>query len=135
MSDDDITPPVSSSPMGLVTQSPLAFAVTLVGLYWIVKILRPADRSRPPRAPYWIPWVGSAMEMGQDPDGFFNNMSYVSHLHYTRLSESQKSQSAAWTGVPRQNTRPGDGVRDFAFGRCPCHLTLPFPHSRTTPSS
>ncbi|TFK94414.1 cytochrome P450 [Polyporus arcularius HHB13444] len=63
-----------ASPVGLVTQSPLAFALILVGLYWGVKILRTPDASRPPRASYWIPWLGSALEMGKDPDGFFSNM-------------------------------------------------------------
>ncbi|RPD82424.1 cytochrome P450 [Lentinus tigrinus ALCF2SS1-7] len=70
MFEDDAGP---STP-GLVTQSPLAFALILVGLYWVVKILRPSDAKRPPRAPYWIPWLGSALEMGKDPDGFFSNM-------------------------------------------------------------
>ena len=78
MSEDDIGPSVSASPGGLVTQSPLSFALVLVGLYWIVKVLRPSDASRPPGAPYWIPWLGSALEMGKDPDGFFSNMTYVS---------------------------------------------------------
>ena len=64
-------------PAGLVTQSPLAFALILIGLYWAVKIIRPSSTSRPPRAPYWIPWVGSAIEMGKDPDGFFESMMYV----------------------------------------------------------
>ena len=66
-----------SSPVGLVTQSPLAFALILVGLYWAHKVLRGVDSSRPPRAPYWIPWVGSAVEIGKDPDGFFNGMTCV----------------------------------------------------------
>ena len=75
MSDDlGAMPSTVTNPMGLVTQSPLAFAVTLVGLYWIIKILRPVDSSRPPLAPSWIPWVGSAVELGKDPDGFFNYM-------------------------------------------------------------
>ncbi|KAG8900376.1 Cytochrome P450 7B1 [Tulasnella sp. 403] len=26
---------------------------------------------RPPVVPYWIPWLGSAIELGKDPDGFF----------------------------------------------------------------
>lgn len=25
----------------------------------------------PPRVPYWLPWIGSAVEMGKDPDAFF----------------------------------------------------------------
>lgn len=77
MSEDDIGPSVSTSPVGLVTQSPLAFALILVGLYWAVKVLRPSDTSRPPRVPYWIPWLGSALEMGKDPDGFFSSMTCV----------------------------------------------------------
>ena len=75
MSDEVVDPPTHSGPMGFVTQSPMAFGVMVFALYWIAKILRPVDQSRPPRAPYWIPWVGSALDIGKDPDGFFNNMS------------------------------------------------------------
>ncbi|TBU63815.1 cytochrome P450 [Dichomitus squalens] len=73
MSEDNVGTPLANS-VGLVTQSPLAFALVLVGLYWAQKIIRGADSSRPPRTPYWIPWVGNAVEMGKDPDGFFSNM-------------------------------------------------------------
>ncbi|KAI0698393.1 cytochrome P450 [Cerioporus squamosus] len=74
MSEEGIESSAPASSVGLVTQSPLAFALILVGLYWIVKVLRTPDASRPPRASYWIPWVGSALEMSKDPDGFFSNM-------------------------------------------------------------
>lgn len=26
---------------------------------------------KPPRVGYWLPWIGSAIEMGKDPDAFF----------------------------------------------------------------
>ncbi|PIL31823.1 cytochrome P450 [Ganoderma sinense ZZ0214-1] len=69
--------PPASGPVGLVTQSPLSFALVLVGLYWVHKFIRGIDVSRPPRAPYWIPWVGNAIDMGKDPDGFFSNMTKI----------------------------------------------------------
>ncbi|KAI0651986.1 cytochrome P450 [Trametes meyenii] len=63
--------------VGLIHQSPLGLALVLFGLYWLSKILRPTDPSRPPIAKYWIPWLGSAVEMGKDPDGFFTNMTQL----------------------------------------------------------
>nr|VWO96721.1 Putative lanosterol 14-alpha-demethylase (EC [Ganoderma boninense] len=74
--------PPASGPVGLVTQSPLAFALVLVGLYWVHKFIRGIDVSRPPLVSYWIPWVGNAIEMGKDPDGFFSNMTYVSFPYF-----------------------------------------------------
>ncbi|KAI0756862.1 cytochrome P450 [Daedaleopsis nitida] len=59
---------------GQIITSPLAFAVLIVALYWAAKVLKPASASRPPLAPYWIPWVGSAIEMGKDPDRFIKSM-------------------------------------------------------------
>ena len=32
---------------------------------------------RPPVVPYLVPWVGSAIELGKDPDGFFKRARYV----------------------------------------------------------
>ncbi|KAI0778320.1 cytochrome P450 [Trametes elegans] len=64
----------SSTTGGFIHQSPLGLALVLFGIYWLTKILRPIDTSRPPRAPYWIPWVGSALELGRDPDSFLRNM-------------------------------------------------------------
>ncbi|EJF65883.1 hypothetical protein DICSQDRAFT_48897 [Dichomitus squalens LYAD-421 SS1] len=74
MSEDNVGTPLANS-VGLVTHSPLAFALVLVGPYWAQNIIRGADSSRLPRTPYWIPWVGNAAEMGKDPDGFFTSPS------------------------------------------------------------
>ncbi|KAI8990620.1 cytochrome P450 [Trametes punicea] len=58
----------------LIRQSPLGLALVFFGLYWLIKALRPVDGTRPPLARYWIPWLGSAIDIGKDPDRFFNSM-------------------------------------------------------------
>ncbi len=88
MSAEDIVTDAApaSGPVGLVTQSPLSFALVLIGLYWVHKFIRGVDSSRPPRAPYWIPWLGNAIEMGKDPDGFFTNMTCVFSTRFSAKS-------------------------------------------------
>ncbi|KAI8990562.1 cytochrome P450 [Trametes punicea] len=58
----------------LLRNSPLGLVLVLFGLYWLVKLLRPVDGSRPPLVRHWIPWVGSAIDIGKDPDGFYDRM-------------------------------------------------------------
>ena len=77
VSEDDAGIQSQPNPSGPVTQSPLAYALILVALYWIVKLIRPSNVGRPPRVPYWIPWIGSALEIVRDPDEFFKAMSYA----------------------------------------------------------
>ncbi|KAI9065866.1 cytochrome P450 [Trametes sanguinea] len=61
--------------VSLVHQSPLGVALLFFGLYWLSKVFRPADPTRPPLVRYWIPWLGSALDIGRDPDVFFTSMS------------------------------------------------------------
>lgn len=37
-----------------------------------------SKKQRAPQVPYWLPWVGSAVEMGKDPDAFFGRARYDS---------------------------------------------------------
>lgn len=57
-------------------QNPLVaitFAVSTLGIVYYV-LSRPDPRS-PPMVSYWIPWLGSAIALGQDPDDFFKEAS------------------------------------------------------------
>lgn len=38
---------------------------------------RNRNAGRPPVVSYAIPWVGSAIELGKNPDGFFKRAMYV----------------------------------------------------------
>ncbi|KAI9065865.1 cytochrome P450 [Trametes sanguinea] len=53
----------------------LAIALLILVLCWLSRVYRPADPSRPPLVRSWIPWVGSALDIGKDPDAFFTNTS------------------------------------------------------------
>lgn len=55
----------------LVIVAFLAFAV-----YKLIN--RHNQAGRPPMVKYTIPWLGSAIEYGKDPDGLFKRATYVS---------------------------------------------------------
>ncbi|KAI0328507.1 cytochrome P450 [Cubamyces sp. BRFM 1775] len=74
MSDEASSALSIPASVGLVHQNPLGLALVLFGLYWLSKVFQSVDTSRPPLARSWIPWVGSAIEMGKDPDRFFASM-------------------------------------------------------------
>ncbi|KAI0655212.1 cytochrome P450 [Cubamyces menziesii] len=74
MSDESASVLSIPGSVGLVHQNPLGLALVLFGLYWLSKVFQSVDTSRPPLARSWIPWVGSAADMGRDPDRFFASM-------------------------------------------------------------
>jgi hypothetical protein len=41
---------------------------------------RGSPSGEPPLVPYFIPWVGSVIDMGKDPDAFFSSAMYVHYL-------------------------------------------------------
>ena len=50
----------------------LALGLTALLLYKLFRKTTNSD-ARPPVVPYIIPWVGSAITMGKDPDAFFKS--------------------------------------------------------------
>ena len=63
---------------------------------------------RPPVVSYTIPWVGSAIDLGRDPDAFFKRATYVKQL-FTRWKLEIISQFLALnTGISSQS-RLSDG--------------------------
>jgi len=50
-------------------------SIVLLGTLGILKIIHGwvnnAGKNTPPYVKYWIPWLGSAISLGKDPDGFF----------------------------------------------------------------
>ncbi|OCH85566.1 cytochrome P450 [Obba rivulosa] len=48
-----------------------AFLLLAIGVLVVYTNYRSSGLHRPPRLPYWIPWLGSAIEIGKDPDTFF----------------------------------------------------------------
>ena len=53
------------------------------GSFWLSTGRR--HRSGAPSVPYSIPWLGSAPDLGKDPDGFIDRCSCVLSLEYNRL--------------------------------------------------
>jgi hypothetical protein len=50
----------------------LVLGVLAAGLcYTIHSVSYPRAVSGPPNVPYLVPWLGSALSMGKEPDGFF----------------------------------------------------------------
>ncbi|KAF8576421.1 cytochrome P450 [Ramaria rubella] len=49
----------------------LIVCLLIYSFYEAVGRLRAPHGPRPPRVKYFLPWIGSAMEMGKDPDAFF----------------------------------------------------------------
>jgi hypothetical protein len=60
----------------------LAAALVVALTYLVVASIRP--RQGPPTVFYWIPWVGSALSLGKDPDRFFTWAQYVTNYPYYR---------------------------------------------------
>ncbi|KAJ7771931.1 cytochrome P450 [Mycena maculata] len=54
-----------------LTQNFAAVSASLLVLGLAVVSLRKSSSGRPPVVPYWLPWIGSAVSLGKDPDGFF----------------------------------------------------------------
>ena len=54
---------------------PALLALIAVVAFSFVKTA-PGTR-RPPLVSYWIPWLGSAITLGKDPDRFFKRATYV----------------------------------------------------------
>ncbi|KAG8905810.1 hypothetical protein FRB99_008175 [Tulasnella sp. 403] len=57
--------------MDVVSNAPLTSATVAFSVLIAAYVVLGAERGskRPPVVPYWIPWLGSAIEMGKDPDG------------------------------------------------------------------
>ena len=51
---------------------------------------RNQDIGRPPVVSYAVPWVGSAIDLGKDPDAFFKRAMYVDRL-FTHLEVGDDS--------------------------------------------
>ena len=81
----------------------------LVALY--LSRRRPANKA--PFVSYWIPWVGSAISLGRDPDGFFRRAVWVLY-HLNELS---------LTTILREKYGPVFTVR--AVGRDVTYVTSP----------
>lgn len=54
--------------------------------------------NRPPVVSYTIPWVGSALDLGKDPDAFLKRAMYVEQL-FTRLEAGDKLLTFSTTSV------------------------------------
>lgn len=50
-------------------------AVSILGIAYFASPVSRANPRSPPWVPYWIPWVGSALTLGHDPDSFFKKAS------------------------------------------------------------
>lgn len=63
----------------LQSQPATVFALSLTA-FLLYKLSRKANgaQGKPPVVPYVVPWVGSAITMGKDPDAFFKNAKYAS---------------------------------------------------------
>jgi len=56
--------------LALIRENPLPSALALFTLF-AAYVLRGRKDGGPPRVPYWVPWIGSAVTLGKDPDAFF----------------------------------------------------------------
>ncbi|EIN09896.1 cytochrome P450 [Punctularia strigosozonata HHB-11173 SS5] len=56
--------------LGLPPSLTLTALVVFTGLLYAQHRRQPKEPGRPKVAPYWIPWIGSALSMGLDTDGF-----------------------------------------------------------------
>ncbi|EMD31509.1 hypothetical protein CERSUDRAFT_119728 [Gelatoporia subvermispora B] len=55
-------------------QYAVALVLFVAGVLFFYVKQQSSGLHRPPRVPYWIPWLGSAIEMGRNPDAFFEKM-------------------------------------------------------------
>jgi hypothetical protein len=53
-----------------VTGAPLLTSALLVPVAYLL-LVKLRTQKGPPTVSYFIPWVGSALSLGKDPDGFF----------------------------------------------------------------
>jgi hypothetical protein len=82
-------------------------------LFWWRQTL--ARSGEPPLVPYLIPWVGSAISMGKDPDGFFQNAMCV-HLWMACATGLMLHKRATGTHLQGQSSWGWTSVYNFAFG-------------------
>lgn len=62
--------------LGGVSQNPAAVSAFAALLVVAAVTLSKSKQSRaPPIVSYWVPWIGSAVTLGKDPDGFFKRAS------------------------------------------------------------
>ncbi|KAG8950080.1 hypothetical protein FRC00_007862, partial [Tulasnella sp. 408] len=54
----------------LTVATTAAVGAVVVGYYYTKK---QSNSRRPPAVPYVIPWLGSAITLGKDPDAFFHD--------------------------------------------------------------
>jgi sterol 14-demethylase len=52
--------------------TPILVSVLLLLPIAYLVISHLSSRDEPPTVWYWIPWVGSALSLGKDPDAFFD---------------------------------------------------------------
>lgn len=97
----------------LVIVAFLAFAV-----YRIID--RRNQAGRPPMVKYTIPWLGSAIEYGKDPDGLFERATYVST---SALDDSRTTKKTSYFLYSR--TELGPIFRILAAGREIIYVTGP----------
>ena len=73
--------------------------------------------NRPPVVSYTIPWVGSALDLGKDPDAFLKRAMYVEQLFPCLDAEDDPP--------PRLSAQYGDMFTVKAFGRSITYVTSP----------
>ena len=65
-----------------------AFYSLLVFLYVFYRIWElQRNQSRPPLLKYWIPWVGSAIELGKDQDAFISRATSVQPKPFVKFPD------------------------------------------------
>ena len=72
-------------------KKPMVIAAS-ISLLIIARVAYKRNRTtgRPPMVSYAVPWVGSAIDLGKDPDAFFKRAMYVDRL-FTHLEVGDDS--------------------------------------------
>lgn len=57
------------------------YLVTAAVLLLVFLLSRRRPAGKAPFVRYWVPWIGSALSLGSDPDGFFRRATCVPWFH------------------------------------------------------